>query len=164
MKKIFLVLASLFVGVSLATVPALADSSINSVNKSNIRDEIVKNLPRSEKDDNSLRMKFKTDGFTLKIYKIEGYRTYEYISDYYIAILKSLQKSNLDDYQKIIIDSEYDQFTFDKNTIKTLPLSQKAIKNLGFEDDDEANYDDYVDNYLKSKAISYKDKCETDDE
>lgn len=131
---------------------------------SKIGDEITENLPKTERDDYSLHMKFKTDGSTLKIYKINGYRTYNYISDYYIAILRAVQKSDLTDYNKVIIDSEFDHFVFNAETIKELPLSDSNIKKLGFSDEGDPNCDDYVDNYLKTKAISYKDKTNTDGE
>lgn len=158
MKKILSILTIVVISVvTFSYVPS-------EVKASSIGNEITRNLSKSEKDDNSLRMKFKTNGTTLKIYSIKGFRTYEYMSDYYIAILKALQKSNLNKYSNIIIDSDYDRFTFDTDTIKSIPTSDKKIKALGYENDGDADYDEFIDNYLKAKAINYKDKCETDDE
>ncbi|MCC4340288.1 hypothetical protein [Limosilactobacillus reuteri] len=125
---------------------------------SDIGDEVMENLTKAYREEYSLRMKFKTNDKTLTIYSIEGYRVYQNFPGYYIDILRSLKKSNLSDLSQVKIDTNLFNATFDVNTIKSLPLSDKEIKNLGYEEDGDADYDEFIDNYLKNKAITYKDK------
>ena len=82
------------------------------------------------------------------------------MSSYYIDILRALQKTNLNKYEILTINSEFDKFTFNISDIKSLPLSDKSIKQLGYKNDDtnDPNYDDFIDEYLKNKAINYQDK------
>ncbi len=129
---------------------------------SNVGDEVMEHLNKTERDEYSLRMKFKTDDKVLTIYSIKGYRTYENMSDYYISILRSLKKTDLSDYELVKIKADSFDTTFNVNTIKALPLSNTEIKNLGYTDDGDVDYDEFIDNYLRNKAITYTDK--SDDE
>lgn len=129
---------------------------------SDVGDEVMKNLDKTERDEYSLRMRFKTNDKALTIYSIKGYRTYENISDYYISILRSLKKTDLSDYEQVKIKTDSFDTTFNVDTIKSLPLSNKEIKNLGYTDDGDVDYDEFIDNYLRNKAVTYTDK--SDDE
>lgn len=103
-------------------------------------------------------MKFKKNDKVLTIYSIEGYRVYQNFPGYYIDILRSLKKSDLSDFSQIKIDTNLFNATFDVNTIKSLPLSDKEIKNLGYEEDGDADYDEFINRYLKIRTVAYKDK------
>lgn len=125
---------------------------------SDIGDEVMENLSKTDRDEYSLRMKFKNNDKVLTIYSIEGYRVYQNFPGYYIDILRSLKKSDLSDFSQIKIDTNLFNATFDVNTIKSLPLSDKEIKNLGYEEDGDADYDGFINRYLKSRTVAYKDK------
>lgn len=125
---------------------------------SDIGDKVMKNLSKTDRDEYSLRMKFKNNDKVLTIYSIEGYRVYQNFPGYYIDILRSLKKSDLSDFSQIKIDTNLFNATFDVNTIKSLPLSDKEIKNLGYEEDGDADYDEFINRYLKIRTIAYKDK------
>ncbi|MDD1383309.1 hypothetical protein PSQ53_10375 [Limosilactobacillus reuteri] len=125
---------------------------------SDIGDKVMKNLSKTDRDEYSLRMKFKNNDKVLTIYSIEGYRVYQNFPGYYIDILRSLKKSDLSDFSQIKIDTNLFNATFDVNTIKSLPLSDKEIKNLGYEEDGDADYDEFINRYLKIRTVAYKDK------
>lgn len=125
---------------------------------SDIGDEVMKNLSKTDRDEYSLRMKFKNNDKVLTIYSIEGYRVYQNFSGYYIDILRSLKKTDLSELNQVKIDTDFFNATFNVNTINSLPLSDKEIKNLGYEEDGNADYDEYINHYLKSKTVAYKDK------
>lgn len=131
---------------------------------SDIGDEVMENLSKTDRDEYSLRMKFKNNDKVLTIYSIEGYRVYQNFPGYYIDILRSLKKSDLSDFSQIKIDTNLFNATFDVNTIKSLPLSDKEIKNLGYEEDGDADYDGFINRYLKSRTVAYKDKDKDTDE
>lgn len=125
---------------------------------SDIGDKVMKNLSKTDRDEYSLRMKFKNNDKVLTIYSIEGYRVYQNFSGYYIDILRSLKKTDLSELNQVKIDTDFFNATFNVNTIKSLPLSDKEIKDLGYEEDGNADYDEYINRYLKSKTVAYKDK------
>ena len=60
---------------------------------SDVEDEVIKNLSKTDRDEYSLRMKFKNNDKILTIYSIEGYRVYQNFPGYYIDILRSLKKN-----------------------------------------------------------------------
>lgn len=125
---------------------------------SDIGDKVMKNLSKTDRSEYSLRMKFKNNDKVLTIYSIEGYHVYQNFPGYYIDILRSLKKSDLSDFSQIKIDTNLFNATFDVNTIKSLPLSDKEIKNLGYEENGDADYDEFINRYLKSQTVAYKDK------
>lgn len=125
---------------------------------SDVGDEVMKNLSKIDRDEYSLRMKFKNNDKVLTIYSIEGYRVYQNFPGYYIDILRSLKKIDLSEINQVKIDTDFFNATFNVNTIKSLPLSDKEIKNLGYEEDGDANYDEFINRYLKSRTVVYKDK------
>ena len=69
-----------------------------------------------------------------------------------------LKKTDLSGIDQVKIDTDFFNATFNVNTIKSLPLSDKEIKNLGYEEDGDANYDEFINRYLKSRTVVYKDK------
>ena len=154
MKKIGLICAVIVASTLISATPSFASNS------SSIQSQIFSHINKDAKSDNDLRFKVKAKDKTLTIYSIEGFRTYEYMSSYYIDILRALQKTNLNNYEILTINSEFDKFTFNTSDIKSLPLSDKSIKQLGYKNDDtnDPNYDDFIDEYLKNKAINYQDK------
>ena len=125
---------------------------------SDVGDEVMENLSKTDRDEYSLRMKFKNNDKVLTIYSIEGYRVYQNFPGYYIDILRSLKESDLSNLSQVKIDTDLFNATFDVNTIKSLPLSDKEIKNLGYEEDGDADYDEFINRYLKSRTVAYKDK------
>lgn len=124
---------------------------------SNVGDEVMKNLSKTDRDEYSLRMKFKNNDKVLTIYSIEGYRVYQNFPGYYIDILRSLKKTDLSELNQVKIDTDFFNATFNVNTIKSLPLSDKEIKNLGYEEDGDADYDEFINRYLKIRTVAYKD-------
>ena len=125
---------------------------------SDVGDEVMENLSKTDRDEYSLRMKFKNNDKVLTIYSIEGYRVYQNFPGYYIDILRSLKESDLSNLRQVKIDTDLFNATFDVNKIKSLPLSDKKKKNLGYEEDGDADYDEFINRYLKSRTVVYKDK------
>ena len=125
---------------------------------SDVGDEVMENLSKTDRDEYSLRMKFKNNDKVLTIYSIEGYRAYQNFPGYYIDILRSLKMTDLSELNQVKIDTDFFNATFNVNTIKALPLSDKEIKNLGYEEDGDADYDEFINRYLKSRTVAYKDK------
>lgn len=159
----FLLLTTIFVtgcsnSSNLENQDTDSESSSLIFTGSDLGDEIIKNLSKTDRDAYSLRMKFKKNDKVLTIYSIEGYRVYQNFPGYYIDILRSLKKSDLSDFSQIKIDTNLFNATFDVNTIKSLPLSDKEIKNLGYEEDGDADYDEFINRYLKIRTVAYKDK------
>ncbi len=161
----FLLLTTIFVtgcsnSSNLENQDTDSESSSLIFTGSDLGDEIIKNLSKTDRDAYSLRMKFKKNDKVLTIYSIEGYRAYQNFPGYYIDILRSLKMTDLSELNQVKIDTDFFNATFNVNTIKSLPLSDKEIKNLGYEEDGDADYDEFVDSYLKNKTIAYKDKAD----
>ena len=159
----FLLLTTIFVtgcsnSSNLENQDTDSESSSLIFTGSDLGDEIIKNLSKTDRDAYSLRMKFKKNDKVLTIYSIEGYRVYQNFPGYYIDILRSLKESDLSNLRQVKIDTDLFNATFDVNTIKSLPLSDKEIKNLGYEEDGDADYDEFINRYLKSRTVAYKDK------
>ena len=159
----FLLLTTIFVtgcsnSSNLENQDTDSESSSLIFTGSDLGDEIIKNLSKTDRDEYSLRMKFKNNDKVLTIYSIEGYRVYQNFPGYYIDILRSLKESDLSNLRQVKIDTDLFNATFDVNTIKSLPLSDKEIKNLGYEEDGDADYDEFINRYLKSRTVVYKDK------
>ena len=159
----FLLLTTIFVtgcsnSSNLENQDTDSESSSLIFTGSDLGDEIIKNLSKTDRDAYSLRMKFKKNDKVLTIYSIEGYRAYQNFPGYYIDILRSLKMTDLSELNQVKIDTDLFNATFDVNTIKSVPLSDKEIKNLGYEEDGDADYDEFINRYLKSRTVAYKDK------
>ena len=120
----------------------------------------MKNVSPSVRKDDSLSFKVKSSGTTLKVYEIKGFRTWQYSSEYYLAVMRGLQKTDLSKYSQVSVSEDSERYTFDTATFKSLELSNKQIKKLGYYDDSagEPDYDSFMEEYVQPKALSYKEK------
>lgn len=153
-KSIVILAAGLAIGFSGGGVLPVSASS------SSTRNKIMKNVSPSVRKDDSLSFKVKSSGTTLKVYKIKGFRTWQYSSEYYLAVMRGLQKTDLSKYSQVSVSEDSERYTFDTATFKSLELSNKQIKKLGYYDDSagEPDYDSFMEEYVQPKALSYKEK------
>ena len=124
----------------------------------NIETDVMSNLSKEAKYNCSLSMKFKSQGSNLKIYSIDGFRTYMYSDNYFLDIVDALKKTDLSKYKTISIESEFYYYKFDTNTIKNLPTTAKSVKAMGYMNGNDTDWDSYFDEYLPSIAIEAKTK------
>ncbi len=112
--------------------------------------------------DNSLRFKIKRQGDTLIIYNIKAFRTFEWMSSYYIEIFQAVQEVKPSGISKLTVKSEYETFTIPISAVNELKLSDKQILkaeqavNPSVNDDDTLD-DNYFDDIIKPKLTSYKE-------
>lgn len=112
--------------------------------------------------DNDLRFKIKRQGDTLIIYNIKAFRTFEWMSSYYIEIFQAVQEVKPSGISKLTVKSEYETFTIPISTVNELKLSDKQILkaeravNPSVDDDDTLD-DNYFDDIIKPKLTSYKE-------
>lgn len=112
--------------------------------------------------DNSLRFKIKRQGDTLIIYNIKAFRTFEWMSSYYIEIFQAVQEVKPSGISELTVKSEYETFTIPISAVNELKLSDKQILkaeqavNPSVDDDDTLD-DNYFDDIIKPKLTSYKE-------